>query len=52
VVLKLQSLPELEHTPKTVVAGVLATILGIPKVAEASGVSTVSIRKIVEKLRG
>jgi transcription initiation factor TFIIB len=51
VVLKLQSLPELEHTPKTVVAGVLATILGIPKVAEASGVSTVSIRKIVEKLR-
>jgi hypothetical protein len=52
VVLTLQSLPELEHTPKTVVAGVLATILGIPKVAEASGVSTVSIRKIVEKLRG
>jgi hypothetical protein len=51
VVLKLQSLPELEHTPKTVVAGVLAMILGIPKVAEASGVSTVSIRKIVEKLR-
>jgi hypothetical protein len=44
-------LPELEHTPKTVVAGVLAMILGIPKVAEASGVSTVSIRKIVEKLR-
>jgi len=51
VVLKLQSLPELEHTPKTVVAGVLATILGIPKVAEVSGVSSVSIRKIVEKLR-
>jgi hypothetical protein len=49
----LQSLPELEHTPKTIVAGVLAVILGgqIQKVAEVSGVSTVSIRKIVEKLR-
>lgn len=52
VVLKLQSLPELEHTPKTIVAGVLATIVGIPRVAEVSGVSSVSIRKIVEKLRG
>ena len=52
VVLTLQSLPELEHTPKTVVAGVLALRLGVPRVAEASGVSAVSIRKIVEKLRG
>jgi transcription initiation factor TFIIB len=52
VVLKLQSLPELEHTPKTIVAGVLALILGVPRVAEVSGVSSVSIRKIVEKLRG
>jgi transcription initiation factor TFIIIB Brf1 subunit/transcription initiation factor TFIIB len=53
VVLRLQSLPELEHTPKTVVAGVLAVILGqVQKVSEASGVSSVSIRKIVEKLRG
>ena len=52
VVLKLQSLPEMEHTPKTVVAGVLAVVLGqIPKVAGASGVSSVSIRKMVEKLR-
>jgi hypothetical protein len=48
----LQHLPELEHTPKTVVAGVLSIVLGgqIPKVSEASGVSVVSIRKIVEKL--
>jgi len=50
--LMLQRLPELEHTPKTVVAGVLSIVLGgqIPKVSEASGVSVVSIRKIVEKL--
>jgi transcription initiation factor TFIIB len=52
VVLTLQSLPEMEHTPKTVVAGVLALTLGVPRVAEVSGVSAVSIRKIVEKLRG
>ena len=53
VVLKLQSLPELEHTPKTIVAGVLALILGgqVQKVSEVSGVSSVSIRKILEKLR-
>jgi hypothetical protein len=52
VLLMLQNLPELEHTPKTVVAGVLSITLGgqIPKVSEASGVSVVSIRKIVEKL--
>lgn len=53
VVLKLRSLPEMEHTPKTVVAGVLAVILGqVQKVSEVSGVSSVSIRKIVEKLKG
>ena len=54
VVLKLQSLPELEHTPKTIVAGVLALVLGgqIQKVSEVSGVSSVSIRKILEKLKG
>jgi hypothetical protein len=48
----LQGLPELEHTPKTVVAGVLSIILGgqVPKVSTVSGVSAVSIRKIVEKL--
>jgi transcription initiation factor TFIIB len=53
VVLLLQGLPEMEHTPKTIVAGVLCIVLGgqIPRVSEVSGVSTVSIRKIVEKLR-
>ena len=53
VVLMLQNLPEMEHTPKTIVAGVLCIVLGglLPKISEASGVSTVSIRKIVEKLR-
>jgi transcription initiation factor TFIIB len=53
VVLMLRDLPEMEHTPKTIVAGVLSIILGgqIQKVSEVSGVSTVSIRKIVEKLR-
>ena len=53
VVLTLQKLPEMEHTPKTIVAGVLSIVLGgqIQKVSEATGVSTVSIRKIVEKLK-
>jgi len=53
VVLMLQKLPEMEHTPKTIVAGVLCIVLGglLPKISEVSGVSTVSIRKIVEKLR-
>ena len=53
IVLKLQKLPELEHTPKTVVAGVLCIVLGgqIPRISEVSGVSIVSIRKIVEKLK-
>lgn len=53
VVLMLQSLPEMEHTPKTIVAGVLSVVLEgqIPRVSEVSGVSSVSIRKIVEKLR-
>jgi hypothetical protein len=43
----------MEHTPKTIVAGVLSMILGgqIQKVSEVSGVSTVSIRKFVEKLK-
>ena len=52
VVLMLQKMPEMEHTPKTIVAGVLSIILGgqIQKVSGVSGVSTVSIRKIVEKL--
>lgn len=53
VVLMLQKLPEMEHTPKTIVAGVLVVVLGgqIPRVSEISGVSSVSIRKIVDKLK-
>lgn len=53
VVLMLQGLPEMEHTPKTIVAGVISVVLGgqLARVSEASGVSTVSIRKIVEKLK-
>jgi hypothetical protein len=53
VILRLHQLPEMEHTPKTIVAGVLSVVLGgqIARVSEASGVSTVSIRKIVEKLK-
>jgi hypothetical protein len=51
--LMLQGLPEMEHTPKTIVAGVLCIVLGgqLQKVSEVSGVSTVSVRKIVEKLK-
>lgn len=54
IVVMLQRLPELEHTPKTVVAGVVSIVLKgqLPKVSDASGVSIVSIRKIVEKLKG
>jgi transcription initiation factor TFIIIB Brf1 subunit/transcription initiation factor TFIIB len=53
VVAYLQTLTEMEHTPKTIVAGVVSLILGgqIPRVSEASSVSTVSIRKIVDKLK-
>jgi transcription initiation factor TFIIB len=53
VVLMLQDLPELEHTPKTVVAGVVSIVSGasLSKLSESSGVSTVSIKKIVEKLK-
>lgn len=49
----LQSLPEMEHTPKTIVAGVVCVVLGgqLPTISKASGVSSVSIRKIVEKLK-
>lgn len=53
VVLMLQGLSEMDHTPKTIVAGVLCLVMGnqISKVSAASGVSSVSIRKIVEKLK-
>lgn len=53
IVVRLQRLPEMEHTPKTIVAGVVCIVLGgqLQKVSEVSGVSVVSIRKIVEKLK-
>ena len=53
IVLRLQKLPEMEHTPKTIVAGVTCIVLGgqLQRVSEVSGVSVVSIRKIVEKLK-
>jgi len=53
IVLMLQRLPEMEHTPKTIVTGVVSHILGgqVPRVAKVSGVSSVSIRKMAEKLR-
>lgn len=52
---RLAGLGELEHTPKTIVAGVTARILGgdreaIARVSKASGVSALSIRKTVEKV--
>ena len=53
IILMLQNLPEMEHTPKTIVAGVVSKVLGgqIPRVSEATGVSVVSIRKMAEKLK-
>ena len=53
IVLRLQKLPEMEHTPKTIVAGIVCIVLGgqLQRVSEVSGVSVVSIRKIVEKLK-
>ena len=52
IILMLQNLPEMEHTPKTIVAGIVSHVLGgqIPRVSSASGVSVVSIRKMVDKL--
>lgn len=47
---------EFEHTPKTIVAGVVAHVLGLKtkssmkSVAEVSGVSALSIHKLVSKL--
>lgn len=47
---------EFEHTPKTIVAGVVASIMGLKTkasmkvVSEASGVSALSIHKLVGKL--
>ena len=54
--LSMKSEDELEHTPKTIVAGVVALIMGLKTkahmkvVSEASGVSVLSIHKIVGKL--
>jgi hypothetical protein len=47
---------DFEHTPKTIVAGVVAHIMGLKTktqmklVSDASGVSSLSIHKIVGKL--
>jgi transcription initiation factor TFIIB len=53
IVLMLEGLKEMEHTPKTIVAGVICFVLNgqAVRISEASGVSSVSIRKIVEKLK-
>jgi hypothetical protein len=56
VITNLQRLPEMEHTPKTIVAGVTSHILGfktkpqMKTVSDASGVSVLSIHKLVMKL--
>jgi transcription initiation factor TFIIIB Brf1 subunit/transcription initiation factor TFIIB len=52
ILLVLNKLPEMEHTPKTIVAGVVAHVIGgrLVDVSTASGVSSVSIRKMTEKL--
>ena len=47
---------DFEHTPKTIVAGVVAHVLGLKtkasmkQISEASGVSALSIHKLVQKL--
>ena len=53
ILLLLNKLPEMEHTPKTIVAGVVAHILGgrLSEISTSSGVSSVSIRKMTEKLK-
>lgn len=54
--LSVKSEDEFEHTPKTIVAGVVASAMGLKTkihmkcVSEASGVSVLSIHKIVGKL--
>ena len=54
--ISLKSEDDFEHTPKTIVAGVVASIMGLKTklqmklVSEASGVSALSIHKIVGKL--
>jgi hypothetical protein len=52
----MKSEDEFEHTPKTIVAGVTAYIMGLKskqemnRVSEASGVSSLSIHKLVQKI--
>ena len=47
---------EFEHTPKTIVAGVVAFVMGLKtkqemqKVSEHSGVSSLSIHKLTQKI--
>jgi hypothetical protein len=47
---------EFEHTPKTIVAGVVAHVLGLKtkasmkQLSEVSGVSALSIHKLIQKL--
>jgi transcription initiation factor TFIIB len=54
--ISLKSEDEFEHTPKTIVAGVVAHVMGLKlksqmkSVSDASGVSSLSIHKIVGKL--
>jgi transcription initiation factor TFIIIB Brf1 subunit/transcription initiation factor TFIIB len=54
--ISLKSEDEFEHTPKTIVAGVVAHIMGLKtkqemnKVSEHSGVSSLSIHKLVQKI--
>jgi transcription initiation factor TFIIIB Brf1 subunit/transcription initiation factor TFIIB len=54
--ISMKSEDEFEHTPKTIVAGVTAYILGLrskqdmTKVSEHSGVSALSIHKLVQKI--
>lgn len=54
--LSAKSEDELEHTPKTIVAGVVASVMGLKTkaqmkcVSEASGVSVLSIHKIAGKI--
>jgi len=56
LVISTKSEDEFEHTPKTIVAGVVAHAMGLKTkaqmkpVADASGVSSLSIHKIVAKL--
>lgn len=55
--ISLKSEDEFEHTPKTIVAGVIAHIMGcstkpqMKPVSDASGVSVLSIHKIASKLK-